>query len=106
MTTQTAPRPRTQAQLDRDAQVSITAQAKNAALVEEIDFLLHCAVGEAAIVHALGYVGRTAALKRRLARMNRYDLVPRIFEADALYKDRHASMGIPAAHRARKKAAA
>ncbi|WNN95994.1 hypothetical protein SEA_HIRKO_44 [Arthrobacter phage Hirko] len=69
-------------------------ERKNAILLEEIEHLLHCDVGEAAILHALGYVGTPAALKRRLHRLKRYDLIPRIFEADTLYHMQHSDMGI------------
>ncbi|QDK01925.1 hypothetical protein SEA_VIBAKI_45 [Arthrobacter phage Vibaki] len=72
-------------------------EQKNADLLEEVLFLLSCDLGEAGILHALGYTGKAPALKRRLARLHRHDLIPRIFEADALYHHRHADMGIPKA---------
>jgi hypothetical protein len=70
------------------------AQQKNADLIEDIEHLLHCDVGEAAILHALGYVDSPVALKRRLQRLGRHDLLPRIFEADTLYHLKHSDMGI------------
>jgi len=56
---------------------------KRAALIEEAEFLIRCGVGEAAILSALGYTGKPLALKLRLRRADRFDLIPRIFEWDA-----------------------
>jgi len=61
--------------------------AKRAALIEEIEFLVRCDVGEAAILSALGYTGRNEALKLRLRRTDRLDLIPRIFEWDAAVEE-------------------
>ena len=61
--------------------------AKRAALVEEAEFLIRCCVGEAAILSALGYAGKPLALKRRLERSERADLIPRIFEWEAATED-------------------
>ena len=58
------------------------AARRNEALIEELEFLLKCNVGEAAILHALGY-RQGITLKRQLQRINRRDLIPRIFEWDA-----------------------
>jgi len=60
-----------------------TNAAKRAALIEEAEFLVRCGVGEAAILSALGYTAKPLALKRRLMRIDRHDLIPRIFEWDA-----------------------
>ena len=49
-------------------------EQKNADLLEEIDFLLSCDLGEAGILHAIGYTGRPEALKRRLQRLHRKQL--------------------------------
>ena len=57
--------------------------ANRAALIEEVEFLVRCGVGEAAILSALGYTAKPLALKRRLMRIDRHDLIPRIFEWDA-----------------------
>lgn len=59
------------------------ADAKRAALIEEVEFLLSCDVGEAAILSALGYTGKPLSLRRRLMRADRLDLIPRVFEWDA-----------------------
>jgi len=69
------------------------AEQKNAALVEDVEFLIAVNAGEARIMQALGYTSKTA-LKRRLMRLHRHDLIPQIFEADAAYKARHDDMGI------------
>ena len=58
------------------------AARRNEALIEELEFLLRCNVGEAAILQALGY-RQGITLKRQLQRINRRDLIPRIFEWDA-----------------------
>jgi len=57
--------------------------ANRAALIEEVEFLVRCGVGEAAILSALGYTHKPLALKVRLRRNERADLIPRIFEWDA-----------------------
>jgi hypothetical protein len=56
--------------------------AKLAALIEDLEFLLSCSVGEAHILHSTGYAGREASLRRRLERCGRRDLIQRIFEWD------------------------
>lgn len=68
----------------------VTAEArarKNAArrdaLIEEIEFLVRCGVGEAAILSALGYTNKPLALQQRLGRAKRRDLIPLIFEWQA-----------------------
>jgi len=60
-----------------------TNAANRAALIEEVEFLVRCGVGEAAILSALGYTHKPLALKVRLRRNERADLIPRIFEWDA-----------------------
>lgn len=72
------------------------AEAKNAALVEDIEFLLDHDAGEARILEALGTPSKEA-LKRRLMRLARHDLIPRIFEADQIYHQRCQTTGIPPA---------
>ena len=62
--------------------------AKRAAFIEEIEFLLSCDVGEAAILSAFGYSGKSEALQRRLRRADRMDRVPRIFEWQAECEER------------------
>lgn len=61
--------------------------AKRAALIEEAEFLVRCGVGESAILSALGYAGKPLGLKRRLERSERADLIPRIFEWDAMVNE-------------------
>lgn len=80
------------------------AATRNANLIEEIEFLLMCDMGEANITHALGI--KPAALKHRLQRIKRPDLQARIFEADQLYHQGHTDMGITATPKPRKAAAA
>ena len=64
-------------------------QAKRLALIEDIEFLLSWRVGEAAILSSTGYTATPDALQRRLRRAGRADLIPRIFEWQAAYEDRH-----------------
>lgn len=58
-------------------------EARRQQLIEEAIFLIRCGVGEAAILHALGYTRNPLALRRRLERAGRHDIIPRIFEWDA-----------------------
>lgn len=82
--------------VDTAVEIPLTAaEQKRADLIEEIEFLLSCDVGEAGILAALGNV-KPLTLKRNLGRIGRHDLIPRIFEADALYHHRHAASGITA----------
>jgi hypothetical protein len=75
----------------RAIKVAATAQAKNEAMLEEIQFLLGCGEGKHAITRALGYAGRPEALKRQLNRLGKNKLIPSIFEWDASIYDRKAS---------------
>ena len=68
------------------------ARRRNEALIEELEFLLQCNVGEAAILQALGY-RQGITLKRQLQRLNRRDLIPRIFEWDALVNEQQHPKG-------------
>jgi len=81
--TTTTERPRTRSEINTQ-----TAAAKNAALLEDLEHLIACHVGEAAILHTTGYTRNPAALKRRLMRLGRHDLTPRIFEWDAQVDER------------------
>lgn len=67
----------------------MSRDAERLALIEDIEFLLDCRVGEAAILSSTGYTANPAALQRRLQRAGRHDLVPRIFEWQAEYEERH-----------------
>ena len=58
------------------------------ALTDEIEFLVMCGEGEGAILAKLGYHGKKEALKRQLSRLGRHDLIPRIFEHDAMNLER------------------
>lgn len=51
------------------------------AIIEEIEFFLQCGEGEHAILTALNTTEST--LKRRLQRVKRTDLMPRIFQSTA-----------------------
>ena len=68
------------------------AARRNEALIEELEFLLQCNVGEAAILQALGY-RQGITLKRQLQRINRRDLIPRIFEWDAMVHEQQRPKG-------------
>jgi len=68
------------------------AARRNEALIEELEFLLQCNVGEAAILQALGY-RQGITLKRQLQRINRRDLIPRIFEWDAMVNEQQHPKG-------------
>jgi len=68
------------------------ARRRNEALIEELEFLLQCNVGEAAILQALGY-RQGITLKRQLQRLNRRDLIPRIFEWDAMVNEQQHPKG-------------
>jgi hypothetical protein len=57
------------------------AQARNDYLIQEIEFLLMCDVGEHAIAQALNVKARS--LERKLHRIGRTDLIPRIFSHQA-----------------------
>lgn len=57
------------------------------ALIEDIEFLLSCNVGEAAILEATGYTRNPVSLKRCLQRAKRHDLIRRIFEWDAAVEE-------------------
>lgn len=64
-------------------------EAKRLAMIEDVEFLLSCGVGEAAILEATGYTRNPLALQRRLYKADRRDLIPRIFEWQALIEERH-----------------
>lgn len=81
--------PREEADQKRAAQNAET----RAALIEEIEFLIHCDVGEAAILSAIGYAGKPLALQRRLMRADRADLIPRIFEWQAMIQEQQHPRG-------------
>jgi hypothetical protein len=68
------------------------AARRNEALIEELEFLLQCNVGEAAILQALGY-RQGITLKRQLQRINRRDLIPRVFEWDAMVHEQQRPKG-------------
>jgi hypothetical protein len=68
------------------------ARRRNEALIEELEFLLQCNVGEAAILQAFGY-RQGITLKRQLQRLNRRDLIPRIFEWDAMVNEQQHPKG-------------
>jgi len=68
------------------------ARRRNEALIEELEFLLQCNVGEATIMHKLGY-RQGITLKRQLQRLNRRDLIPRIFEWDAMINEQQHPKG-------------
>lgn len=57
--------------------------ANRLALIEDIEFLLSCSVGEGAILASTGYTANPETLKRRLYRAGRPDLVSRVFEWEA-----------------------
>ena len=57
--------------------------AKRLAMIEDVEFLLSCGVGEAAILESTGYTRNPLALQRTLYRAHRRDLIPRIFEWQA-----------------------
>lgn len=59
--------------------------------VSEIEFLVSCDVGEAAILQAFG---SAAAVERRLYRAGRPDLVPRVFQYQAQLTEEQRLMGI------------
>lgn len=85
-----------------------TARARNNAtkrqqLIEEATFLIRCGVGEAAILHALGYTRNPPALRKRLERAGRHDIIPRIFEWDAQVEEQQRPEQVA---RKRKEAAA
>lgn len=77
--------------------------AKRQAIIEEALFLIRCGVGEAAILHALGYTRNPLALRRRLERAGRHDIIPRIFEWDAQVEEQQRPERVA---RKRKEAAA
>ena len=64
------------------------AQAdKRQAMIEDVEFLLSFGVGEAAILESTGYTRNPLTLQRRLYRAGRRDLIPRIFEWQALVEE-------------------
>lgn len=70
--------------------------AKRAAFIEEVEFLLSCDVGEAAILEAFGASNKPLAFQRRLYRAERPDLIHRVFEwqaecAELMRPDRYAA---------------
>lgn len=67
----------------------VATDTKRLVMIEEIEFLLSCGVGEAAILQATGYTHNPDALQRRLTRAKRHDLIPRIFEWQNEYEQRH-----------------
>jgi hypothetical protein len=67
--------------------------AKLAALIEDLEFLLSCDVGEAHILRSTGYTGKGPSLRRRLERCGRRDLIPRIFEWDAMTDEQQHPKG-------------
>lgn len=76
------------------AQRSAATRAKNndvkrLALIEDIEWLIKCQVGEAAILHSTGYTDKPDALQRLLRRAGRHELIPRVFEWQAEYEARH-----------------
>lgn len=71
--------------------MAVAKAARAEILVDEIEFLIMCGEGEAAILAKLGYGGKKEALKRQLHRLGRSDLAPRIFEYDAELYDRRIS---------------
>ena len=69
---------------------TLAAQARTAAMIAEIEYLLTCGEGEHAITRAFGI--KPDSLERRLYRAGRPDLIPRIFEhAARLYDQRQHS---------------
>ena len=62
-----------------------------AALVEDIEWMLQNRACEHAILVATGYAQKPEALKRKLHRLGRGDLAPRVFEWDASRLDRRIS---------------
>jgi hypothetical protein len=75
----------------RLAAAAIARAARAEILVDEIEFLIMCGEGEAAILAKLGYGGKKEALKRQLSRIGKHHLIPRIFEHDAELYDRRIS---------------
>lgn len=69
----------------RAASIAAAAKAKNETLINEIERLLTFGEGEYAITRASGYTPDN--LKRQLTRLGRNDLIPRIFEYAALYRE-------------------
>lgn len=65
------------------------AEVKRLALIEDVEWLLSCQVGEAAILASTGYTDKPAALPRALYRAGRPDLVPRVFEWRPGAEERH-----------------
>lgn len=64
--------------------------------VKEIEFLLMCDVGEAAMTQAFGVKARS--LERRLHRAGRPDLIPRVFAYQARQTEEREHSGQYRAH--------
>lgn len=71
---------------------SMTRRTRRADLIENIEHMLTFKTGEAEIFTRSG-AKTPEALKARLRRAGRADLIPRIFEWDATYNDR--ALGAP-----------
>lgn len=80
-------------EITKGQKISAIFATKLAAIIEEIEFLTSCDMGEAGILQAIGYTRNPLALKRRLERANRHDLIPRIFEWEAELEERQHPKG-------------